>query len=205
MGTMIGIYKITSPSGKVYIGQSWHIERRWKTYRISQCKSQPAIYKSLVKYGHKAHKFQIINELPIDVSQSTINQLEEAYIEIYRSAGIKMLNMMSGGAPGKPNEEVLVKLRKPKSAEHRKNISLAVKKQWDQGIKKPFTHHTEESKRKTSATKMGHRNWRKFTLQQANDIRRKYKEGHTRRMLSKEYDCYKGTITDITNNRIYND
>ena len=29
---MIGIYKITSPSGKVYIGQSIDIERRWKKY-----------------------------------------------------------------------------------------------------------------------------------------------------------------------------
>ena len=29
---MIGIYKITSPSGKVYIGQSINIEERWYKY-----------------------------------------------------------------------------------------------------------------------------------------------------------------------------
>jgi predicted GIY-YIG superfamily endonuclease len=30
---MIGIYKITSPSGKVYIGQSWDIYDRWKKHK----------------------------------------------------------------------------------------------------------------------------------------------------------------------------
>jgi hypothetical protein len=30
---IVGIYKITSPSGKVYIGQSINIERRIKEYK----------------------------------------------------------------------------------------------------------------------------------------------------------------------------
>jgi len=28
----IGIYKITSPTGKIYVGQSCNIERRFNTY-----------------------------------------------------------------------------------------------------------------------------------------------------------------------------
>lgn len=33
----IGIYKITSPSNKIYIGQSTNITRRWDEYRKLQC------------------------------------------------------------------------------------------------------------------------------------------------------------------------
>ena len=35
---MIGIYKITNPSGKIYIGQSINIENRKKIYSKSICK-----------------------------------------------------------------------------------------------------------------------------------------------------------------------
>ncbi len=35
---VVGIYKITSPSGKVYIGQSVDIEKRFKTYLRCSCK-----------------------------------------------------------------------------------------------------------------------------------------------------------------------
>ena len=37
---MIGIYKIVSPSGKVYIGQSTNIERRWKEYKTGLGRGQ---------------------------------------------------------------------------------------------------------------------------------------------------------------------
>lgn len=63
---MIGIYKITSPNGKIYIGQSTQIERRWKDYRALYCKSQVKLYRSLKKYGPKNHKFEIIEECEVD-------------------------------------------------------------------------------------------------------------------------------------------
>ena len=47
---MIGIYKITNPKEKVYIGQSIDIEKRWKRYYYTlNCKSQTALYRSLKK------------------------------------------------------------------------------------------------------------------------------------------------------------
>lgn len=68
---MIGIYKITSPSGKIYIGQSVNLERRKKTYqKLNQNKSQYIIYSSLHKYGPENHIFEIIEEC-------TIEQLDE--------------------------------------------------------------------------------------------------------------------------------
>lgn len=59
---MIGIYKITSPSGRIYIGQSIDIERRIRFYKKLNCKKQPVLYASLIKYGVDTHKFDIIEE-----------------------------------------------------------------------------------------------------------------------------------------------
>lgn len=59
---MVGIYKITSPSGKVYIGQTMNIVKRKKSYEKLKCKGQPKLYNSLVKYGFSEHIFEIIEQ-----------------------------------------------------------------------------------------------------------------------------------------------
>ena len=46
-----GIYKITNPKNKVYIGQSKDIIKRWYYYKTLHCKSQIKLYNSLLKYG----------------------------------------------------------------------------------------------------------------------------------------------------------
>ena len=56
---MIGIYKITSPTNKIYIGQSINIHQRWKSYHSLNCKQQKILYVSLKKYGVDKHKFEI--------------------------------------------------------------------------------------------------------------------------------------------------
>jgi group I intron endonuclease len=63
---MVGIYKITNPKNKVYVGQSINIERRWKDYVGLRCKQQPKIYNSLRKYGVSNHTFEIIEECKLE-------------------------------------------------------------------------------------------------------------------------------------------
>jgi group I intron endonuclease len=63
---IIGIYKITSPSGKVYIGQSVNIKRREKAYVNEHCSDQPSIYRSIKKYGWKIHLHEIIEQCSLD-------------------------------------------------------------------------------------------------------------------------------------------
>ena len=56
-----GIYKITSPTGKVYIGQSKNIKRRFLEYeKIIRVEKQVILYKSFKKYGWENHQFDII-------------------------------------------------------------------------------------------------------------------------------------------------
>ena len=62
---MIGIYKITSPSGKIYVGQSRDIKERWKTHKWKAGREQSGrypLYWSMQKYGIDNHKFEVIEE-----------------------------------------------------------------------------------------------------------------------------------------------
>ena len=57
-----GIYKITSPTGKIYIGQSVNIHKRFTRYKNLGCVNQPRLYNSFIKYGVENHVFEIIEE-----------------------------------------------------------------------------------------------------------------------------------------------
>jgi len=54
---MIGIYKITNPNGRIYIGQSVNIERRMRSYvNVSkQVSSSVKLYRSLKKHTFDNH------------------------------------------------------------------------------------------------------------------------------------------------------
>jgi group I intron endonuclease len=56
-----GIYKIISPSGRIYIGQSKNIKARWKSYH-GRNSGQPVLENSFKKYGIKSHIFEVIEE-----------------------------------------------------------------------------------------------------------------------------------------------
>lgn len=61
------IYRITSPSMKLYIGQTINFKRRLITYKSLQCKNQPALYNSIKKYGWENHTVDIIEEFEGDL------------------------------------------------------------------------------------------------------------------------------------------
>jgi group I intron endonuclease len=89
-----GIYKITSPSGSVYIGQSTDIKSRFSKYRKAVYLPQPRLLKSLQKYGVNNHTFEIIQECDKD----DLNNLEKYWIEKYKSFNTEHgLNLQSGG------------------------------------------------------------------------------------------------------------
>src|SRR5690349_538944 len=95
---MTGIYKITSPTGKVYIGKTKRFSARLSTYRnlVKQSIGR-ALFSSLIKYGFHSHEIQLINHLPADISSNDLNNQERAYILFYREAGFNLLNLTNGG------------------------------------------------------------------------------------------------------------
>lgn len=86
------IYKITSPSGRIYIGQSKSIRKRITYYR--NCKpSQLLIYRSIKKYGYDNHIFEI---LECDLTNIEADLKETELISHYKSLDIS-LNITDGG------------------------------------------------------------------------------------------------------------
>lgn len=94
---IVGIYSITAPSGAVYIGLSRNIYRRWIEHKSTAAYKRTKLNKSISKYGHKAHQFKIIQELPKDISLEYLNRMETACYDIFKKAGFEMLNAMPTG------------------------------------------------------------------------------------------------------------
>ena len=133
---MVGIYKITSPLGKVYIGQSWDIENRQRQYKNDRAKGQPYLHNSIIKYSWNTHTFKIIHELQETITQEELNYWETFYWQKCKDGGLELLNVKEPGSNGKH------------SVESKRKISEALKG-------KPRTSHSEESKRKISEALKG--------------------------------------------------
>ena len=95
MSKICGIYKITSPTGKIYIGQSVDIERRWADHR-SMPKSDKGnlLYNSFLSHGVDSHKFEILERC----SKEMLNERERYYIKKYDTFDTEHgLNLTKGG------------------------------------------------------------------------------------------------------------
>ena len=116
---MIGIYKITSPTGKVYVGQSTNIENRKKQYERLSCKSQTKLYNSIMSHGWKSHQHNIIEECNPD----QLNEREIFWGTFYDVLGKNGLVCRLGEGNGFYSEETKQKMRKPKPEGYGNKIS----------------------------------------------------------------------------------
>lgn len=123
MSRKCGIYKITSPSGRIYIGQSIDIIARFRAYRNGAAKQQTLLGRSFKKYGYKNHLFEIIEECSV----GALNEREIHYISTYDTFNTRHgLNLKAGGQSGGTNSDaVRHKLRKPKSEATKEKLRLA--------------------------------------------------------------------------------
>lgn len=134
---MTGIYKIISPSNKIYIGQSVNIEKRFKEYLKLRCPFQYKLLTSLNKYGADNHTFEIIEECDINL----LNEKERYWQDYYEVLGEKGLNCKlttSECKTGRLSEETKIKIGKGRSGKL----------------------HTEQTKMIMSQSRMGEKNHR---------------------------------------------
>lgn len=136
---IIGIYKITSPTGKIYIGQSVNIHRRWKEYKYPKIEHYDyKLYNSLKKYGYENHVFEIICEC----TKEELNDKEIFYGKLFDVTGKNGLNIREcGGSKGNLNPETKEKISK-------KAIIRLSNPENNPFFKK---HHTEETKKYLSS------------------------------------------------------
>lgn len=105
------IYKITSPSGSVYIGQTKNRIRRFRSYKQLKCLNQSKLYSSFIKYGYENHTIEIVHELPIDVPLDVLDRYEFLYWDLYKSCNKSMLNLKEPGKSGRFDKESREKMR----------------------------------------------------------------------------------------------
>lgn len=145
---MIGIYKITSPSGKIYIGQTTNYSKRHNAYKNHKCKRQPKLFASIEKYGFINHTIELIKECQVE----ELNYYERYYQEYYESVlnGLNLRYTATTDKSGFMSEETKKKMSdsgkgKIMSEEWRKNLGLV----W------LGRNHTEETKKKMSEANKG--------------------------------------------------
>ena len=117
-----GIYKITSPSGRIYIGQSINLEKRFKTYRNGHCKKQPRLINSFKKHGVENHQFDIIEYC----SEEELNCSERFWQDEFDVLSENGLNcvLQECGQTRKIYSEEFKKLKSEKTSLNKKVIDL---------------------------------------------------------------------------------
>lgn len=159
---MIGIYKITSPSNKVYIGQSINIDKRFRSYKnLLHCKNQIKLYNSFLKYGVNNHTFEVVEECSVEL----LNERERYYQDFYNvlNCGLNCLLTKTSDRSGKMSIESRLKMSSKlignkrtlglkRSDEQKISISNRMKGKtaWNKGVKR-----TDEDLIKMSLNRKG--------------------------------------------------
>lgn len=99
------IYKLTSPSGKNYVGQKIDLDRRFKEYqRINSRKGQRKLINSIKKHGWDNFIKEVLFEG--DCTISFLNTIEIYYIDKFNCCNpVSGLNLQLGGLNGFHSEE----------------------------------------------------------------------------------------------------
>ena len=136
---MIGIYKITSPSNRIYIGQSTNISKRFHHYlKLQNCNGQIKLYNSFLKYGVDKHLFEIICEC----ANIELNEKERYYQDLYSAVknGLNLMLTKCDSKSGEMSNESKMKMRLTHLGE--KNIMFG-------------KTHTKEAREEISKTHLG--------------------------------------------------
>jgi group I intron endonuclease len=146
-----GIYKITSPNNKVYIGQSIDILNRFNAHRSKNIYKHKKLHSSFNFYGINNHTFDIINILSNDCEQDILNKYEQIYMDFYRNCNIELLNIKEGGnGYGKHSEETKKIIREKRA---KQIFSKESKIKLSNSLKK--VTHTKEWNHKVSLSQIG--------------------------------------------------
>ena len=138
------IYKITSQTGRLYIGKTKDIKTRIRAYRNNCCEGQTILLNSLNKYGFANHKVEVIEELY--GTNEYCNEREIFWINFYMSNYSKNpekrgMNLTDGG------EGTMGKVT---SEEQKQWLRDKLKNGWNPIFTFSGRKHSEDAKRRMS-------------------------------------------------------
>lgn len=173
------IYKMVSPSGRIYIGITTNVQSRRRDYEKIDCPHQIAVFNSLKKYGFESHSFEVIETFSSNVSYAYGKEI--FWIRTHLSNYSKWpqhrgLNLTEGGrgSHGRVvSEDTKEKLRKANLGKKYSNETKAklsamrkgkkINRVWTDEQKKVQSErvkgfkHTEDAKKKISEAGLGNK------------------------------------------------
>ena len=157
----IGIYKWTSPKGRIYIGQSKNLKQRKEWYLsngINQA-SMPKLKRSFKKYGIENHTFNIIEYCSLE----QLNE-REIFWGLYYDTLKKGLNCKLGEQNCIFSESTKNKMSKAKKGtkqteDQKTKRKISTKETWkkkmNDGFVRAYHKQTEKTKQKIRESKKG--------------------------------------------------
>jgi group I intron endonuclease len=130
------IYSITSPIGKIYIGQTRRDVEKRKTEHFKCPGSCILLENAIKKYGQEQMKCEVL----LEINDELLDEHEKKFIEMYNALEPNGYNIRSGGVAGIHSEQSRVRMRDAKLGEKNHNFG------------KP---RSDEFKAKLSAAKSG--------------------------------------------------
>lgn len=151
MGKIVGIYKITNPNNRVYIGQSNNIKYRFSQYKnINSTKGQPRLYNSFKKHGVNNHRFEII-EL---CNEEELNERERFWQEYYDVMSCNGMNCCYVNTKYKKSKISDITRKKLSEANKGKTITIEHKKILSESKKGSKNHMFDISRKDHPSSKL---------------------------------------------------
>jgi group I intron endonuclease len=157
---IIGIYKITSPSGKIYIGQSIDFLGRKQHYKYMNSIGN-IILNSIKKYGWENHIHDVIEECSIEQLNERETYWKQYYLDQFKGNWKKVLfcslHDQGGGPKSEEFKNNLKKIWSLKTNEEKEIINQK-RREGNKGKKKPnagYKNHSEQSRQKRSEITKG--------------------------------------------------
>jgi group I intron endonuclease len=160
------IYRYTSPSGKMYIGQTINEKSRNCQHKTQTILADTYFAKAIRKYGFDNLEYEVLISFKPTIDKDrlkrVLDKLEQRYIKLYKTNihefGYNLNEGGNGNLGYEHTEEALTKItqyQQNKTEEHKHNLSIA-----SLGVKK-----SEETKAKMSASKKNKKQVEKYNLE----------------------------------------
>lgn len=191
MGEIFYVYKITNLiNGKIYIGKTNDIKRRWKEHLKSSKLSQYPIYRAIRKYGSSNFLIEKLEEFE---TENEALLAESKFISQYNSNLKEIGYNLTLGGEGISGYVF--------SEESRNKISEALK---GKNVGHPFYGITPEERKRRSEMYKGEGSPNsKLTEQKVKEIKKLLADGLSTRKIAKLFSVGKTIISDIKKGRCW--
>jgi group I intron endonuclease len=175
MKTKCGVYKIIGPTGKIYIGSSNNIDKRWVAHRSLLNNNKHVstyLQNSWNKYGEDNFKFKIIEET---LEDNLINR-EQYYLDYHKSYNQKFgYNILKIAGSTRGWEHSTETKQKISQFQKGRKKSKATKEKFRQRML--GTSLSEETKEKLREYKTGTKHSEESKKKLSDSLKKSYSEG----------------------------